>query len=122
VSTQRVLVIEDDEVLRSALVEYLADVEGFEVAQAENGEAGLASLELGPLPGAVLVDSFMPVLDGPATIERMRANPAWASIPVILSSGDPRSSSVAADRWLAKPYDIEDLVATLHDVLDPAKN
>jgi CheY-like chemotaxis protein len=120
VSTPRVLVIEDDDEIRSALAEYLVDVEGFEVALAENGAVGLARLEQGPLPGAVLVDSLMPVLDGAGTIARMRANPAWAKIPVILSSGDPRAPSLAADRWLAKPFSIDDLVATLRDVLQPA--
>jgi CheY-like chemotaxis protein len=120
VSPPRVLVIDDDEEIRSALAEYLVDVEGYEVALAVNGADGLARLEQGPLPGAVLVDSIMPVLDGAATIERIRANPAWAKIPVILSSGDPRATSLAADRWLAKPFSIDDLVATLRDVLDPA--
>jgi two-component system, OmpR family, alkaline phosphatase synthesis response regulator PhoP len=116
----RVLVIDDDEEIRAALAEYLVDVEGYEVALAGNGAEGLASLEEGPLPSAVLVDSIMPVLDGAATIERIRANPAWAKIPVILSSGDPRATSLDADRWLAKPFSIDDLVAALRDVLDPA--
>ncbi|MFL5262715.1 MAG: response regulator [Anaeromyxobacteraceae bacterium] len=116
----RVLVIDDDEEIRAALAEYLVDVEGFEVALAENGAAGLARLEQGPLPGAVLVDSLMPILDGAGTIERMRANPAWAKIPVILSSGDPRAPALPADRWLAKPFSIDDLVATLKDVLEAA--
>src|SRR5689334_14976332 len=69
---QRVLVIEDDADIRASLVEYLED-EGFEVAAAENGAVGLARLAAGPLPGVVLLDSAMPVLDGAGTLARLRA-------------------------------------------------
>ncbi len=71
----RVLVIEDDADLRAALVDYL-EAEGYAVSAAENGAAGLARLADGPLPGVVLLDSTMPVLDGAATLARLRSNPA----------------------------------------------
>jgi len=112
----RVLVIEDDEDIRSAVVEYLSEVEGYDVRSAVNGADGLAQLEQGPLPAAVLVDSMMPVLDGAGTIARMRANPAWAKIPVIVSSADPRPVP-GGDRSIAKPFSIHDLVMALRDVL-----
>lgn len=113
----RVLVIEDDADIRSALVECLEDV-GYDVAAAANGADGLARLADGPLPGAVLLDSMMPVLDGAATLARMRANPEWASIPVIVSSADARAPQLSADRLLTKPFSVDDLVATLKELLD----
>jgi CheY-like chemotaxis protein len=117
VTRQRVLVIEDDEDIRSAVVEYLSEVGGFDVAAAENGAAGLARLTEGPLPGAVLVDSTMPVLDGAGTIARIRANPAWASIPVIVSSADPLAPALGGDRCITKPFSVDDLLTVLREVL-----
>jgi CheY-like chemotaxis protein len=111
-----VLVIEDDAEIRDALVEYLEE-EGYEVACAENGADGLTRLGDGPLPSVVLLDSAMPVLDGAATLARLRANPAWAAIPVVLSSADARVAELGADRYLTKPFTVGDLVATLKELL-----
>lgn len=113
------LVIEDDADIRASLVEYLED-EGFEVSAAENGAVGLARLAAGPLPGVVLLDSAMPVLDGAGTLARLRANPAWAAIPVVLSTADARASELGADRFLSKPFSINDLAAALREVLPAA--
>lgn len=110
------LVVEDDADIRTALVEYLED-EGYDVAAAENGAVALARLANGPLPGVVLLDSTMPVLDGAATLARLRANPAWAEIPVVLSTADARGPELGADRCLTKPFSIGDLVATLRELL-----
>ena len=115
-ASPRVLVIEDDAEIRDALVEYLEE-EGYEVACAENGADGLTRLGDGPLPSVVLLDSAMPVLDGAATLARLRANPAWAAIPVVLSSADARVAELGADRYLTKPFTVGDLVATLKELL-----
>ena len=117
----RVLVIEDDTDIREAVVEYLQD-EGYDVTSAENGADALRRLGEGPLPGVVLLDATMPVLDGAGTLACLRANPAWANIPVVMSSADARMHELDADRHLMKPFSVSDLVATLKELLEaPAR-
>jgi CheY-like chemotaxis protein len=113
----RVLVVEDDVDIRSALVEYLS-LEGYDVAAAENGRDGLLRLQTGPRPHAVVLDVHMPVMDGMTALERMRQNPAWAEIPVILASADPLAPTVQADGFLQKPFTLEELMSALSDVFD----
>ena len=114
-----VLIIEDDEDIRGALVEYLSEV-GYEMSAAENGAEALSLLERGPRPDVVVLDSAMPVLDGAATLARLRANPSWADIPVVLASADARSHALGADRCLTKPFSAAQLAATLREVLASA--
>jgi CheY-like chemotaxis protein len=113
----RVLVVEDDVDIRSALVEYLS-LEGYDVAAAENGRDGLARLQTGPTPHAVLLDVHMPVMDGMTALQRMRQNPAWAEIPVILASADPVAPTAQADGFLQKPFTLDELMSALSDVFD----
>jgi CheY-like chemotaxis protein len=112
----RLLVVEDDADIRSALVEYLS-CEGYEVAAAADGREGLARLADGPAPKAVLLDMHMPVLDGVSALREMRQNPAWAGIPVILASADPVAPAIRAERYLHKPFTLDQLMSMLEDIL-----
>ena len=117
----RVLVVEDDEDIRSALVECLS-LEGYDVSSAADGREGLDRLADGPAPRAVLLDVNMPVLDGPTALETMRANPAWAGIPVILASADPLVSSLGSEHFLRKPFTLDQLMEKLENVLEQGRN
>jgi CheY-like chemotaxis protein len=112
----RLLVVEDDADIRSALVEYLS-IEGYDVAAAADGREGLARLADGPRPKAVLLDVNMPVLDGVTALRQMRQNPAWAEIPVILASADPLAPVLRAERYLHKPFTLDELMSMLEDIL-----
>ncbi len=111
----RLLVVEDDPDIRGALSECL-ELEGFDVAAASDGEEALAKLAQGPLPSAIVLDLVMPVLDGRGTLERLRANEAWARIPVVLASADP-SASKRGERHVAKPYRLSELLAVLQELV-----
>ena len=67
---QYILVTDDDDDFREALSEVLAQA-GYPVQQAENGEVALTRVGE-ELPGIVLLDLKMPVLDGWGVMERMR--------------------------------------------------
>ena len=81
---QYILVVDDDDDFRTALCEVLAQA-GYPVAQAASGEDALVRLDE-ETPGLVLLDLKMPGIDGWGVIERMRAEPRWAAIPVLILS------------------------------------
>jgi two-component system, chemotaxis family, chemotaxis protein CheY len=117
----RVLVVEDDADIRAALVECLS-IEGYDVSVAANGREGLDRLADGPAPRAVLLDVHMPVLDGLTALGRMRENPAWAGIPVILASADPLASSLQSEHFLHKPFTLDQLISKLATIFEPGRN
>ena len=77
-----VLVIDDDPDTRERL-RTLLEKDGWSVTEAENGQEGLDRLEAGR-PDIVLLDLTMPVMDGFTFLERMRARPDCADIPVVV--------------------------------------
>ncbi|WP_407275645.1 response regulator [Halothiobacillus sp. DCM-1] len=79
----RVLVIDDDETNRALLRRVLRDT-GSEVAEATDGQAGLAWLNNHPAPDLILLDLMMPIMDGFAFLDAMRQLPQYAQLPVIV--------------------------------------
>jgi len=81
----RILIAEDDEALRSLLVDFVSDL-GHEVKSAENG-AELVKLALGERPDLVMTDLHMPEMTGGSMIAMLDMYPDLAGIPVIVISG-----------------------------------
>jgi len=84
-SARRVLVIEDDERTRSLLERSLSD-EGWETASAPDGEAALEALHRHQ-PTLILLDLLMPGMDGFEFIQRLRADPGFRDVPVVVVTG-----------------------------------
>jgi CheY-like chemotaxis protein len=82
---ERLLVIEDDPDAQKLLVNIFGDVQ-VAVTVASNGKEGLERLRH-MTPSAILLDLEMPVMDGFEFIARLRENPAWTSVPVVILSG-----------------------------------
>ena len=78
----KILVVEDEEHIRNMLVEVLS-FEDYEVMQAEDGETALdiANIEH---PDLILMDVWMPGMDGLETLEKMRMTSAMEETPCIL--------------------------------------
>jgi CheY-like chemotaxis protein len=83
-----VLVVDDDAGIRDALVCVLA-VGGYDAVTAEDGLDGLAYLRTGGRPSVIILDMFMPNMDGPAFQRALKADPRWAGIPVVIFSAFP---------------------------------
>jgi len=78
----RVLVVEDEEMIRDSVIEFLDD-QGFEAFGASDGKEALDKLTNGEqLPCLILLDLMMPIMDGRAFREKQLQNPALAEIPV----------------------------------------
>lgn len=118
----RVLVIEDDDVVRAEITGTLAG-QGFEVTEAGDGRAGLWQLWDGR-PDIILCDLMMPVMDGLEVLDAIRNRPEWATIPfVFLTSCEDRASmrramETGADDYVTKPFVARELVSALRAALE----
>jgi two-component system cell cycle response regulator DivK len=108
----RVLVVDDHEMLRSGVSLALVAA-GYCVDSAADGLAALAAVSAAR-PDVVVLDLRMPILDGYATLARLRADPTTAGIPVVIATAadDQRSRSLAegATAFIAKPIDARQLL------------
>ena len=116
------LVVDDSEMNRDVLERALLR-EGARVTLAADGSQALACLGADPAGfSAVLMDIQMPVMDGLTATRAIRAEPSWAGLPVIafsaavLAPQRQAARDAGVDDFLAKPVDLEELVATLHRV------
>ena len=114
----RLLVVEDDDELRDALVESL-QLEGYEVRSARNGAEALAALRHGGTPPQlILLDLMMPVMNGWQFRKAQQDDPELADIPVIVLSaaGSYVQSVTPLDvaAYLRKPFELDALLATVH--------
>ncbi len=115
---KRILVVDDDEAILEMLTELLERDGRFEVRVARGGyEAGLLTQEF--RPDAVVLDYKLPDINGNKVCRTLRSNPAFANIRIIIISGvadpDEREELLAAgaDDFLQKPFQIDDLIARL---------
>lgn len=118
-SAVRVLVVEDDPSVRG-LLQTLLSAEGYEVATASDGLAGLVKAASQP-PALVLLDLMMPDLGGARVLEEMRDDPDLASVPVIVVTG--KVDAIASMQVLLgesnvflKPFAVSELLARVNDV------
>ena len=118
----RVLVVEDDRVLRAAVADAV-EVAGFEVTSAADGAAGVDALRQRPFD-VVLLDLGLPFVDGweiLSTLESRRV----PSVIVISARGEEsdkvRALDMGADDYLAKPFAADELVARVRAVLRRAQ-
>lgn len=115
----RVLVIEDDDAVRSAIRRSLV-LAGHEVAEAVDGEDGLSHLA-DDVPDVVILDVGLPKLDGIEVCRRLRS--AGDRTPVLmLTARDAVEDRVAgleagADDYLVKPYDVRELRARINAIM-----
>jgi DNA-binding response OmpR family regulator len=113
----RVLVVDDDDVIRQLICLNL-ELEGFEVYQAADGLDALDKVrEVNP--AVVTLDIMMPKLDGWDAAARLRSDPTTAHVRVVLLSARAqeadlkRGSRLGVDFYLTKPFDPDELVAVV---------
>lgn len=120
-----ILLVDDETEISQLASEMLAD-EGYKVILARDGfEALKIYKQVGPLIGLVILDFFLPVMDGDAVFDELRElNP---NIYVVLSSGFAEQSKIGAmlaqglRGFIPKPYTREKLLEQVRSTLDAAK-
>lgn len=111
-----VLVVDDDAVLREIIGTNL-ELGGFNVLSAPDGPSALALLD-DRLPDVVVLDVVMPMMDGYATLGRIRRHATASHVPVIVLTGggadttEPvKSLEAGADDFIAKPFSPQEMLA-----------
>lgn len=113
----RVLVVDDDEVIRQLITVNL-QLEGFEVFTATDGQDCLDRV-VDVDPRVVTLDVMMPRLDGWEAASRLRLDPRTEHIRIILLTARAqetdvrRGERIGVDAYLTKPFDPDDLVETV---------
>jgi CheY-like chemotaxis protein len=109
-----IVVVEDDEGIRETMAALLED-EGFAVVQAENGLIGLEALHLRPDTALVLLDLWMPVMNGWQMMEALRNDPELQQVPVVvISAAGEVPPPEGAMAFLKKPVRLETLLEAVH--------
>jgi two-component system alkaline phosphatase synthesis response regulator PhoP len=115
----RILVVEDEEPLRMALVDAL-EAEGFEVLAAADGEAGLA-LALREGPDVVLLDVMLPRRDGFSVLRAIREDRLTAPVIILSARGEEwdrvQGFEYGADDYVVKPFSMRELLMRVRAVL-----
>ena len=124
-SQLRVLYVDDEPDIREVAGLALGLDPGIQVELAGSGAEALRMASDGARPDVIMLDVMMPGMDGPTVLERLRAEPALASIPVVFITA--RTSAQDRERLLqlgaiaviAKPFDPMMLAKELRAVIAP---
>ena len=116
----RVLVVDDDEVIRQLIAVNL-QLEGFDVATAVDGQDCLERVQ-SIEPDVITLDVMMPRLDGWETAVQLRKAPETAHIKVVLITARAqeddiaRGTNVGADAYLTKPFDPGEMIRVVREL------
>lgn len=117
-----VLVVEDQDDLRSLLIDTMTRLGGYRTFGAADGAQGLEAV-YECQPDCVIVDVLMPLLDGFQFVQALRGDPQTATIPIIVltalaqEANQFRGLALGADRYLLKPTRPLELIAAVREVL-----
>jgi two-component system, OmpR family, alkaline phosphatase synthesis response regulator PhoP len=122
---QSVLVVEDEEDIRE-LVSYNLLKEGYQVAGVGSGEDALTAVE-SKTPDLILLDIMLPGLDGLRVCRKLKENPKYEAIPIIMLTAKGEEPDIVAglnmgaDDYVTKPFSPKVLLARVQAVLRRAE-
>ena len=117
---KKIMVVDDENAVLESVTDILTD-EGYEVITAESGPQGLKRIESYTLPDLVLLDIWMPEMDGIEVLENMKKR--WPFIPVIIMSGHGtietavQATRLGAFDFIEKPLSIDPLLLSIKNAL-----
>jgi CheY-like chemotaxis protein len=120
----RVLVVDDDDVIRQLITVNL-ELEGFDVVAATDGQDALDKVKDANV-SVVTLDVMMPRVDGWEAAARLRNDPDTAHIKVVLLSARAqeadlqRGEKIGVDAYLTKPFDPDELIDIVRRLADEA--
>jgi DNA-binding response OmpR family regulator len=110
------ILIADDEPNIVLSLEFLLQEAGYQVRVARDGHEALQALEQ-QVPELILLDVMLPRVSGFDVCQRIRDNPAWSGMRVVMLSAKGREAEISkglalgADAYVTKPFAIKDLMA-----------
>ena len=118
-----IVLIADDEPNIRRMVGALLTGEGYEVAETPSGVEAIARVKEGE-PDVALVDLHLPDIGGEQVLQRLRDDPATASIPVVIVSADATSGQIqrllasGASSYITKPIDVRELLGIFEKTIN----
>jgi diguanylate cyclase (GGDEF)-like protein/PAS domain S-box-containing protein len=122
-SSHGAILVVDDTPESLLLISELLHSKGYEVCTAVNGEQALA-LAIAKPPDLILLDMYMPGINGIECCKQLKANEITANIPVIflssITDSDEKTEGFAAGAvdFVSKPFDFNELLARVHTHLE----
>lgn len=111
---KKVLIVEDEQDVADLVADVLA-LEGFDIRLATGENALDSALDF--TPDVVLLDLMMPVVDGFEVARRLGGNVSTRTLPIVVMTAmhdaRARAAEIGTSRWLAKPFDIGELIDTV---------
>lgn len=121
----KILVV-DDEVNITQILEFSIGAEGFDVITAQNGEEAIEKARR-EQPDLIILDIMMPKIDGYEACRILKANPLTKHIPVVLLTAKGREVDkrlgyeVGATDYIVKPFSPNKLIEKIHRLLSCPK-
>ena len=116
----RILIVDDEEGIRQSLSAILAD-EGYDAEAVPSGEACLAALDARP-PGVVLLDVWLPGMDGLETLKQIRETGSPAMVVMISGHGNietaVRATKLGAFDFIEKPFELEKIILVVKNAVE----
>jgi two-component system, OmpR family, alkaline phosphatase synthesis response regulator PhoP len=119
--TKKILIADDEPNIVVSL-EFLMKQKGYVVKVVHTGEDALNAVgEFGP--DLILLDVMMPRMSGYDLCQKVRENPAWQGIKIVMLSAKGRDievtkgMAVGADAYVTKPFSTKDLIAKVQELL-----
>lgn len=121
----KILLVDDSSVLRKFVARVIADIDGIriELVEATTGPEALAAVEEhGSSIHLILCDIGIPEVDGLSVLEKVKANPDYGDMTVVMITGDMSDETVSkaldagATGFLVKPFSGEELTKLVRDV------
>ena len=118
-----ILIIEDDPITANILENILESVSP--VVVKENGLEALMYIHDGNKPALIIADLNMPAMNGYEFIAKIKSDPAYSKIPLIIVSAedDPivknKCHKAGANKFITKPFDLEELIVAAKELTAP---
>ncbi|WP_439886293.1 response regulator transcription factor [Pseudomonas sp. MBLB4123] len=116
------VLIADDEPNIVISLEFLLQQAGYQVRVAHDGQQAWESIQRQP-PDLVLLDVMLPHLSGFDLCQKIRENPAWARLRIVMLTAKGREVEISkglalgADAYITKPFSTQDLLARVRTLL-----
>ena len=115
---KKILLIDDDRILRTSVSEYLSVNGGYDILTASDGLEGV-EIAQSHLPDLIVCDVTMPRMDGYSVLQTLQSEQSTAGIPFIFLTGHSdrkstrRGMDLGADDYIAKPFKPAELYAAI---------
>jgi DNA-binding response OmpR family regulator len=118
---KKVLIVDDEPSIIVPL-QFLMEQNGYETGVAFSGEEAMETISVSH-PDLILLDIMLPIIDGFEVCQRVRENPEWNDIRIILLTAMGSEANIAkglalgADAYITKPFSNSEVIAKVRELI-----